>query len=69
MLHTRKQMTEETAAAMAARNARRIEIVKRALGDKYAHHPGNHVQRIAKHDWSVNKVISAERIKFDFSFL
>jgi len=45
MLHTRKQMTEEAAAEMAARNARRVEIVKRALGDKYAHHPVNQVQR------------------------
>lgn len=45
MLHTRKAQTEEATAAMAERNARRVEIVKRALGDKYAHHPVNHVKR------------------------
>lgn len=45
MLHTRKPMTEETAAEMAARNERRLEIVKRVLGDKYAHHPAHYVQR------------------------
>jgi short subunit dehydrogenase-like uncharacterized protein len=43
MLHTRKAQTEEAQAAMAERNAHRIEIVKRALGDKYAHHPANRV--------------------------
>lgn len=46
MLHTRKPMTEETAVEMAARNERRLQIVKRVLGDKYAHHPANQVKRI-----------------------
>jgi hypothetical protein len=49
MLHTRKAQTEEAAAAMAARNARRVEIAKRAMGDKYAHHPVNHVGRKDAH--------------------
>lgn len=48
MLHTRKAQTEETAAAMAERNARRVEIAKRKLGNRYAHHPANHVQRQAE---------------------
>ena len=45
MLHTRKPMTEETAAQMAARNERRLEIAKRVLGEKYAHHPVHHIPR------------------------
>lgn len=45
MLHTRKAQTETAQTAMAERNARRLEIVKRAMGVKYAHHPANHVTR------------------------
>jgi hypothetical protein len=45
MLHTRKAQTAEDQAAMAERNARRVEIAKRKLGQRYAHHPANHVQR------------------------
>lgn len=47
MLHTRKQQTEATMRAMAARNAYRADIVKRAMGAKHACHPANHVQRMA----------------------
>jgi hypothetical protein len=45
MLRTRKAQTEEAHTAMAERNARRVEIAKRKLGERYAHHPANHVQR------------------------
>lgn len=58
MLHTRKAQTAEAQAAMAERNARRVEIVKRALGDKYAHHPINQVQRT---DMQVLKTVRMTR--------
>lgn len=45
MLHTRKTMTEETVKSMAERNAKRVAIVKRSLGDKYAHHRAHHIHR------------------------
>lgn len=45
MTHTRKAQSISDAEAMAQRNARRLQIIKRVLGDKYAHHPANHVQR------------------------
>lgn len=58
MLHTRKAQTEDAVAAMAARNARRVEIAKRAMGDRYAHHPDNHVQRLGPHTVRV-RIITA----------
>lgn len=46
MLQTRKPMTDEAIQAMAKRNARRLVIVKRVMGESYAHHPAQHVKRL-----------------------
>jgi hypothetical protein len=49
MLHTHKPQTEDTLAAMAARNAARVQIAKRVMGTKYACHPVNHIHRNDAH--------------------
>ncbi len=45
MMHTHKQQSLDKASQMAARNAARVAIAKRVLGEKYLCHPAQHVTR------------------------